>query len=123
MTNLINDNLMQMARPGARSHAPIPTEIQRWKDGGGASRRDERRPAMLLIDLFVAARNALIDGRRRRCVYDALMALDDRSLADIGMHRSQIPAIVDAMYEGAKLRPVAAPALSPPARRLVTGHR
>ena len=53
---------------------------------------------MSLINVFVAVRNALIDGRRRRRDYDQLMALDDRSLADIGMHRSQLPAIVEAMY-------------------------
>ncbi len=45
--------------------------------------------------LFVAARNALADRRRRQRAYAELAALDDRSLADIGIHRSQIPAIVD----------------------------
>ena len=68
---------------------------------------------MSLINVFVAVRNALIDGRRRRRDYDQLMALDDRFLADIGMHRSQLPAIVEAMYRCAALCPVAAPALSP----------
>jgi len=30
------------------------------------------------------------------------MSLDDRSLADIGIHRSQIPAIVEGNYEAAR---------------------
>lgn len=49
---------------------------------------------MSLINLFVHARNSIADWRRRARAYDELMALDDRSLADIGIHRSQIPALV-----------------------------
>jgi uncharacterized protein YjiS (DUF1127 family) len=52
---------------------------------------------MSLINLFVAARNALAARRQRRRAMDDLMALDDRSLADIGIHRSQIPAIVEGL--------------------------
>jgi len=128
VTNPVNDNLMQIARPSSHDHAATPAETQRLEDSGGVSFRDERRPAMSLINVFVAVRNALIDGRRRRRDYDQLMALDDRSLADIGMHRSQLPAIVEAMYRCAALCPVAAPALSPRAAiehapRWVDGHR
>jgi uncharacterized protein YjiS (DUF1127 family) len=128
MTNPVNDNLMQIARPSSHDHAATPAETQRLEDSGGVSFRDERRPAMSLINVFVAVRNALIGGRRRRRDYDQLMALDDRSLADIGMHRSQLPAIVEATYRCAELRPVAAPALSPHApiehaRGWVDGHR
>jgi uncharacterized protein YjiS (DUF1127 family) len=50
---------------------------------------------MSLINLFVAARNALAARRQRRRAMDDLMALDDRSLADIGIHRSQIPGVVE----------------------------
>ena len=49
---------------------------------------------MSLINLFVAARNALAARMQRRRALDELMALDDRSLADIGIHRSQIPGVV-----------------------------
>ena len=49
---------------------------------------------MSLINLFLEARNGFSQWRRRAHAYDELMALDDRSLADIGIHRSQIPAIV-----------------------------
>jgi uncharacterized protein YjiS (DUF1127 family) len=49
---------------------------------------------MSIVNLFIAAREAIADRRRRNRAYAELSALDDRSLADIGVHRSQIPAIV-----------------------------
>jgi uncharacterized protein YjiS (DUF1127 family) len=49
---------------------------------------------MSIVNLFVAARKAIADRRSRQRAYSELAALDDRSLADIGIHRSQIPAIV-----------------------------
>jgi uncharacterized protein YjiS (DUF1127 family) len=49
---------------------------------------------MSLINIFVAARQAYARWRDQQRAYDELMALDDRSLADIGIHRSQIPGIV-----------------------------
>ena len=49
---------------------------------------------MSLINLLVAARSALAQHRQRRRAFDELMALDDRALADIGLYRSQIPALV-----------------------------
>jgi uncharacterized protein YjiS (DUF1127 family) len=52
---------------------------------------------MSLINLFVTARNALVAGRRQQRTMDELLALDDRSLADIGIHRSQIPGIVQRL--------------------------
>ena len=53
----------------------------------------------MLINLFIAARNAFAAWQRRRRAYDELMALDDRSLADIGIRRSEIPAIVEGFHE------------------------
>jgi uncharacterized protein YjiS (DUF1127 family) len=50
---------------------------------------------MSLINLFVAARSALARHRDRRRAYEELMALDDRALADIGIHRSQIPSLLE----------------------------
>ena len=80
---------------------------------------------MSLINLFVAARNAAAERRRRRRAYDELTALDDRSLAESACrpHRSQIPAMVEAMYQSAHADPVEAPALGARAPRLVSGHR
>jgi uncharacterized protein YjiS (DUF1127 family) len=49
---------------------------------------------MSVVALFAAARDALAARRRRTRAYAELAALDDRSLADIGIHRSQIPEIV-----------------------------
>jgi uncharacterized protein YjiS (DUF1127 family) len=49
---------------------------------------------MSVINLFVAGRRAVGEWRRRQRAYAELMALDDRSLADIGVHRSEIPALV-----------------------------
>ena len=79
---------------------------------------------MSLINLFVQARNSYADWRRRARAYDELMALDDRSLADIGIHRSQIPAIVAGFH-----RPEAGgdwpaePVVSPRRAWLAEGHR
>ena len=50
---------------------------------------------MSLINLFVASRNAIVRWRHQRRAYDELMALDDRSLSDIGIHRSQIAGLID----------------------------
>jgi uncharacterized protein YjiS (DUF1127 family) len=60
---------------------------------------------MSIVNLFVAARNALADRRNRTRAYAELAALDDRSLADIGIHRSQIPAIVARAQCAADRRP------------------
>ena len=80
---------------------------------------------MSLINLAVAARNGIKQWRRRQRAYAELMALDDRSLADIGIHRSQIPAII----EGARLAaapealPAKGAALRPSDAWLAAGHR
>jgi uncharacterized protein YjiS (DUF1127 family) len=54
---------------------------------------------MSLINLFVGARNAWKGWRERQRAYDELMALDDYALADIGIRRSEIPAIVEGLHE------------------------
>ena len=79
---------------------------------------------MSLINLFVAARNALREWRRRQRAYHELMALDDRSLADIGIHRSQIAAVVEgARLATASAAPTKAPALRASDAWLAAGHR
>ena len=50
---------------------------------------------MSFLNLFVSAAKALSAWRRRERAYAELMALDDRSLADIGIRRSQIRALVE----------------------------
>jgi uncharacterized protein YjiS (DUF1127 family) len=77
---------------------------------------------MSLINLLVSTRDALVRHRQRRRAFDELMSLDDRALADIGIHRSQIPALI------AGIAPVAGvdePALGPVfncSPRLATGR-
>ena len=49
---------------------------------------------MSILNLFIAAGRAVADWHRRQRAYAELMALDDRCLADIGIHRTQIGALV-----------------------------
>jgi uncharacterized protein YjiS (DUF1127 family) len=82
---------------------------------------------MSLINLFVAARSALARWRQRQRAYNELMALDDRSLADIGIHRTQIPALVDGVRPAVALESepdaVVASAFGCGEARLAAGHR
>lgn len=76
---------------------------------------------MFFVSLFAAARRALAQWRRRERAYTELMALDDRSLADIGLHRSQIPAIVEGYHAPREKREREfLPGFTP--RRLAGGH-
>ena len=63
---------------------------------------------MFVVNLFVSAGKALSEWRCRERAYAELMALDDHSLADIGIHRSQIGGLVEAvrMPDEASPRPV-----------------
>lgn len=81
---------------------------------------------MSLINLFVGLRSAFANWRNRQRAYDELTALDDRSLADIGIHRSQIPALVMSFEEAARLEasPVVGPATAlSRSAGLAPGHR
>ena len=50
---------------------------------------------MSILNLFLSAGHAVAERRRRERAYRELIALDDRSLADIGVNRSQIRALVE----------------------------
>ena len=81
---------------------------------------------MSLVNLFVAGRNAIKNRRQRQRAFEELMALDDRSLADIGIHRTQIPALVMSFEDAARIE--AAPLVSRDAmfgrpHGLAHGHR
>ena len=78
---------------------------------------------MSLINLFVTARSALTRWRQRQRAYGELMALDDRSLADIGIRRSQIRGIVEGFHEAARRADAPALALHGRQAQLATGHR
>ena len=58
---------------------------------------------MSLVNLFVAARTAIKNRRQRLRAFDELMALDDRSLADIGIHRSHIPGLVMSFEQAVQI--------------------
>lgn len=80
---------------------------------------------MSLINLLVSARDALAQHRQRRRAFDELMSLDDRALADIGIHRSQIPALIAGIAPVAGVDTTAEPALGPVfncSPRLATGR-
>jgi uncharacterized protein YjiS (DUF1127 family) len=65
---------------------------------------------MSVVNLLVSAGRRFSDWRHRQQTYAELMALDDHSLADIGIHRSQIAGLVEG-YPVPK--PSSAPAASP----------
>ena len=79
---------------------------------------------MSLINLFVAVRAAIARWRQRQRAYGELMALDDRSLADIGIRREEIRAIVEG-FQAEPRRAPAAPATIPAYRHAGIGasHR
>jgi uncharacterized protein YjiS (DUF1127 family) len=68
---------------------------------------------MSLINLLVSARDAIARHRQQSRAYDELMSLDDRALADIGVHRSQIPALVAGFDEAPQSHDRSEPAIGP----------
>ena len=70
---------------------------------------------MSLISVFFAGKDALARRRLQRRAYAEMAALDDRSLADIGLHRSHIPAVLEGYHEAVQLD--AAPSLAAQAAR------
>ena len=75
---------------------------------------------MSVVSMLVAARAALAERRERRRAYEELAALDDLSLADIGLHRSQLPGMVERLYESVELD-AAPPSVQNVARRIDAG--
>jgi uncharacterized protein YjiS (DUF1127 family) len=53
---------------------------------------------MSVLNLLSSAWEAVADWRRRERAYAELMALDDHSLADIGIRRSDIRAICEGSH-------------------------
>jgi uncharacterized protein YjiS (DUF1127 family) len=51
-----------------------------------------------VLNLLNSAREAIADWRRRERAYAELMALDDHSLADIGIQRSDIRSICEGSH-------------------------
>ena len=57
---------------------------------------------MFVLNVLNSVREAFADWRRRERAYDELMALDDYSLADIGIRRSEIRAICEGSLAPAR---------------------
>jgi len=79
---------------------------------------------MFIVNLLASAKNALSEWRRRQKAYAELSALDDRSLADIGIRRSDIPAIVEGWRDALRPAPESEfPGFNPQHARLAGGHK
>jgi uncharacterized protein YjiS (DUF1127 family) len=50
---------------------------------------------MSVVNLLISAGRRFSEWRDRQQAYAELMALDDHSLADIGLHRSQVAGLVE----------------------------
>lgn len=50
---------------------------------------------MSILNLVISACRAFAERGRQQRAYQELMALDDHALADIGIHRSQICALLE----------------------------
>jgi uncharacterized protein YjiS (DUF1127 family) len=78
---------------------------------------------MFIVSFIAAAREAVAKWRRKQQAYGELMALDDRSLADIGIRRSEIPAIVEGFHEASPKKARDREFVTPFAtRKLAGGH-
>jgi uncharacterized protein YjiS (DUF1127 family) len=78
---------------------------------------------MFAVSFLAAAREAFAEWRRKQQAYAELMSLDDRSLADIGIRRSEIPAIVEGYHEASPQKARGREFVSPFAtRKLANGH-
>jgi uncharacterized protein YjiS (DUF1127 family) len=54
---------------------------------------------MSIVSILAAARAMFAERRDRHRAYEAFSALDDHSLEDIGLHRSQVPGLVERLFE------------------------
>ena len=79
---------------------------------------------MSLLTLVIAAASAWSGWQQRRRAYGELMGLDDRLLADIGLRRTDVPAIFHGRVRRERVDAQgAAMALSTLQAGLVSGHR
>jgi uncharacterized protein YjiS (DUF1127 family) len=105
-----NESLLQiLLRPFAR--AQVLSELRRLDSRMlsdiGITRSDiahvaacsvDGKDGWMIVSLAKYALRKLSAWRRRQEAYRTLMALDDRTLADIGLERDEIPALVKVMH-------------------------
>jgi len=106
-----NESLLQiLLRPFARAQvlAELRRLDSRMLSDIGISRSDIARVAAcsvdgkdewMIVSLAKYAMRKLSAWRRRQEAYHTLIALDDRTLADIGLERDEIPALVKVMHD------------------------
>jgi uncharacterized protein YjiS (DUF1127 family) len=65
---------------------------------------------MSVINLLLSVGRSFSEWRRRDRAYAQLMALDDHSLSDIGIHRSQIAGLIEGVsMPGGSAQPIRFP--------------
>ena len=74
---------------------------------------------MSMINVIISIWRAFSDWRRREQTYAELMTLDDHSLADIGIHRSQI----GSLFEGVRVPDPSLSSISVPRREKFAQHK
>ena len=74
---------------------------------------------MPIVNLLISAGRAFAQWRRREQTYAELRALDDHSLSDIGIHRSQI----GSLFEGVRVLDPSLPPISVPRREKFAQHK